>query len=104
MDIDDDDFLPDLGTSDTENRTTTEPEKTPEHGISIPEEIPELDITPEHYSPLPEEIPVPEEIPELDITPEHYSPLPEEIPVPEDSPEPDDITPGDTSPQRYLLT
>ena len=81
MDIDDDDFLPDLVTSDTENRTTTEPEKTPEHDISIPEEIPKLDITPEHYSPPPEE-----------------------IPAPEDSPEPDNITPGDTSPQRYLLT
>ena len=79
--IDDDDFLPDLVTSDTENKTTTEPEKTPEHDISVPEEIPELDIT--H---------------------EHYSPPPEEIPVPEDSPEPDNITPVDSSPQRYLLT
>ena len=81
MHIDDDDFLPDLVTSDTENKTTTEHEKTPECDISVPEEIPELDIT--H---------------------EHYSPPPEEIPVPEDSPEPDNITPVDSSPQRYLLT
>ena len=75
LDIDDDEFLPDLVSSDTKNKTTTEPEKTPRHDISIPEEIPELDITPEHYSP-----------------------------PPEDSPEPDNITPSDTSPQRYLLT
>ena len=82
MHTDDDDFLPDLVTSGhRKTKTTTEPEKTPEHDISVPEEIPELDIT--H---------------------EHYSPPPEEIPVPEDSPEPDNITPVNSSPQRYLLT
>ena len=70
MDIDDDEFLPDLVSSDTENKlqniTTTEPEKIPGHGSSVPEEVPELGMTPGHCSPPPEEIPVPEDSPEPD--------------------------------------
>ena len=78
MDIDDDELLPDLVSSDTENKlqniTTTEPEKIPGHGSSVLEEVPELGMTPGHCSPPPEE-----------------------IPVPEDSPKPDNITPSEKS-------
>lgn len=66
MDLDDDDFLPDIVSSETENTlqniTTTEPEKTPEHDSTRPDDIPEPDITHEDFSPPPDEIAVPENI------------------------------------------
>ena len=84
MDLDDDDFLPDIVSSETENTlqniTTTEPEKTPEHDSTRPDDIPEPDIT--H---------------------EDFSPPPDEIAVPDDSPQPENITTSQTaSSPRYI--